>query len=249
MQFVATNDHSTLFVHNTRSLTLREQQLITANFLIQLPEFLIDLVLLQNGFNQDLFVRSVLFQLPFLIGGFRDDGPWQLRDMVPSDQFFFFCTSVGYYPTRTGEGYQMWVPSSYSACRSDLHRFKTSNFAKALPGYKEIFYYGKRSFCNLLGLFLNEVEAIRLPRFGAIPVGASKVMELTNLGEHFLDLVLGGEFHNSRACSRLMLHFNNVYGESNALFIWRLTGFNDYWNMEPPEELFCGSVIQTQMYL
>ncbi|DAZ87604.1 TPA_asm: P0 protein [Kalanchoe marnieriana polerovirus] len=249
MQFLANKEFSSLQVTQTRSLSSLEARLISANFLANLPSFIYEINKQNANFDIRVFVRSVLFQLPYLLrGSFHENRLRSWDGLVPNLTELQLGEVVGYFP-KTGSAHDLHVPTTKTHLRELIQRNKLSFLAENLCRHPEVLFGRPESFKQFLGVYCNHIEGNRSRSDRLHLVVASVCLELAHMGELIMDLVVSGEFYHARLLSRIAVCVNKIYGESGALCVWRIAGADFKILLETPEDYLSDSILQTQLRL
>nr|QOY46992.1 P0 protein [Turnip yellows virus] len=249
MQFVAHDNFHTLEVRKVRYLHSRQVTFLLAGLLLNIEQFVKAIKERNNEFKIDIFLRSLLYQLPLHLGNHvHDDVRKSL--LVPEPELCaWFSLQTGYAPASTSGRVNLYVPGTKTSRRRIIQRSLASNFSEKLKRFPECLFGSLEYFQRLLSTWTKDVERRIFSRCREIPLGSDTLVELANFGELLRVMVVGEQFHNSRLLSRLAVHCYKIYGEDGFISFWRIANLDHFDCFLTPEEILFSSSVYTEMFV
>nr|UGD08566.1 P0 protein [Turnip yellows virus] len=249
MQFVAHDNFHTLQVRKVRSLHPQQQTFLLAGLLLNIKQFVRAIKERNNDFKIDIFLRSLLYQLPLFIGSCIHGALREPAFVAEPELYAWFSLQTGYAPASTSGHVNLHVPGTQASRRRVIQRSFASDFSEKLKRFPECLFGSPEHFQRLLSAWTKDVEKRIFSRCREIPLGSNTLMELTNLGELLRVMVVGEQFHNSRLLSRLAVHCYKIYGEDGFISFWRIANLDHLDCFLTPEEILFSSSVYTEMFV
>nr|WQB05950.1 P0 [Turnip yellows virus] len=249
MQFVAHDNFHTLEVRKVRYLHPQQVLFLLAGLLLNIKRFVKAIQERNNEFKTDVFLRSLLYQLPFHIGSCFHDA---LREHIPAPEPELcarFSLQTGYAPASTSGRIDLHVPGTQTSRRRIIQRSFASNFSEKLKRFPECLFVSLEFFQRFLSIWTRDAERRLFSGCREIPVGSHTLVELTHIGELLHDMVVGEKFHDSRLLSRLAVHCYKIYGEDGFISFWRIANLDHLDYFLTPEEILFSSSVYAEMFV
>nr|QOY46915.1 P0 protein [Turnip yellows virus] len=249
MQFVAHDNFHTLEVRKVRYLHSRQVTFLLAGLLLNIEQFVKAIKERNNEFKIDIFLRSLLYQLPLHLGDHvHDDVRKSL--LVPEPELCaWFSLQTGYVPASTSGRVNLYVPGTKTSRRRIIQRSLASNFSEKLKRFPECLFGSLEYFQRFLSTWTKDVERRIFLSCREIPLGSDTLVELANFGELLRVMVVGEQLHNSRLLSRLAVHCYKIYGEDGFISFWRIANLDHLDCFLTPEEILFSSSVYTEMFV
>nr|WCC59980.1 P0 protein [Turnip yellows virus] len=249
MQFVAHDNFHTLEVRKVRFLHPRQVTFLLAGLLLNMEQFVQAIQERNNEFKIDIFLRSLLYQLPLHLGNRVHDALRRSLFVPEPELCAWFSLQTGYAPASTSGRVNLHVPGTKTSRRRIIQRSFASNFSEKLKRFPECLFGSLEYFQRLLSTWTKDVERRIFSRCREIPLGSDTLVELANLGELLRVMVVGEQFHNSRLLSRLAVHCYKIYGEDGFISFWRIANLDHFDCFLTPEEILFSSSVYTEMFV
>ncbi|CAA31462.1 hypothetical protein [Turnip yellows virus] len=249
MQFLAHDNFHTLQVKKVRFLHPQQEVFLLAGLLLNIKQFVRAIKERNNVFKIDVFLRSLLYQLPFHLGSCFHDAPRELIPATEPELCAWFSLQTGYAPASTSGRVNLHVPGTKTSRRRIIQRSFASDFSEKLKRFPECLFVSLELFQRLLSTWTKDVERRIFFSCREIPLGSDTLMELANLGEFLRVMVVGEQFHNSRLLSRLAVHCYKIYGEDGFISFWRIANLDHFDCFLTPEEILFSSSVYTEMFV
>nr|QOY47062.1 P0 protein [Turnip yellows virus] len=249
MQFLAHDNFHTLQIKKARSLHPQQEAFLLAGLLLNIKQFVQAIQEHNNEFKIDVFLRSLLYQLPFYLGSCIYGALRGPTLVAEPELCTWFSLQTGYAPTSTSGRVNLHVPGTKTSRRRIIQRSFASNFSEKLKRFPECLFVSLESFQRLLSTWAKDTEKCLFPRCREIPVGFDTLVELANLGELLRGMVAGEQLYNSRLLSRLAVHCYKIYGEDGFISFWRIANLDHLDHFLTPEEILFNSSVYTEMFV
>nr|APG31662.1 hypothetical protein [Turnip yellows virus] len=249
MQFLAHDNFHTLQITKVRHLPPQQEVFLLAGLLLNIKQFVRAIQEHKNELKIDVFLRSLLYQLPFHIGSCFHGA---LREHTPAIQpelCAWFSLQTGYAPASTSGRVNLHVPGTKTSRRRIIQRSFASDFSEKLKRFPECLFVSLEFFQRFLSTWIRDSERRLFSRCREISVGSDTLVELANLGELLRIMVVGEQFHNSRLLSRLAVHCYKIYGEDGFISFWRIANLDHLDLFLTPEEILFSSSVYTEMFV
>nr|QBG64841.1 hypothetical protein [Turnip yellows virus] len=249
MQFVAHDNFHTLEVRKVRYLHPKQVTFLLAGLLLNIQQFVKAIKERNNEFKIDIFLRSLLYQLPLHLGDHIHDDVRKSILAPEPELCAWFSLQTGYAPASTSGRVNLYEPGTKTSRRRIIQRSFASNFSEKLKRFPECLFGSLEYFQRFLSIWTKDVERRIFSRCREIPLGSDTLVELANLGELLRVMVVGEQFHNSRLLSRLAVHCYKIYGEDGFISFWRIANLDHFDCFLTPEEILFGSSVYTEMFV
>nr|UGN61202.1 hypothetical protein [Turnip yellows virus] len=249
MQFVAHDNFHTLEVRKVRYLHPKQVTFLLAGLLLNIKQFVKAIKERNNEFKTDIFLRSLLYQLPLHLGDHIHDDVRKSILAPEPELCAWFSLQTGYAPASTSGRVNLHVPGTKTSRGRIIQRSFASNFSEELKRFPECLFGSLEYFQRFLSTWTKDVERRIFSRCREIPLGSDTLMELANLGELLRVMVVGEQFHNSRLLSRLAVHCYKIYGEDGFISFWRIANLDHFDCFLTPEEILFSSSVYTEMFV
>nr|UGN61098.1 hypothetical protein [Turnip yellows virus] len=249
MQFVAHDNFHTLEVRKVRYLHPKQVTFLLAGLLLNIKQFVKAIKERNNEFKTDIFLRSLLYQLPLHLGDHIHDDVRKSILAPEPELCAWFSLQTGYAPASTSGRVNLHVPGTKTSRGRIIQRSFASNFSEKLKRFPECLFGSLEYFQRFLSTWTKDVERRIFSRCREIPLGSDTLMELANLGELLRVMVVGEQFHNSRLLSRLAVHCYKIYGEDGFISFWRIANLDHFDCFLTPEEILFSSSVYTEMFV
>nr|WCC60030.1 P0 protein [Turnip yellows virus] len=249
MQFLAHDNFHTLQIKKVRFLHPQQEAFLLAGLLLNIKQFVQAIQERNNEFKIDVFLRSLLYQLPFYLGSCIHGALRGPIFVAEPELCAWFSLQTGYAPTSTSGRVNLHVPGTKTSRRRIIQRSFASNFSEKLKRFPECLFVSLEFFQRFLSTWTKDVERRIFSSCREIPLGSDTLMELANLGELLRVMVVGEQFHNSRLLSRLAVHCYKIYGEDGFISFWRIANLDHFDCFLTPEEILFSSSVYTEMFV
>nr|BBG75760.1 P0 protein [Brassica yellows virus] len=249
MQFVAHDNFHTLEVRKVRFLHPRQVTFLLAGLLLNIKQFVKAIQERNNEFKIDVFLRSLLYQLPLYLGDHIHDDVRVSVLVAEPELCAWFSLQTGYAPASTSGRVNTHVPGTKTSRRRIIQRSFASNFSEKFKRFPECLFVSLEHFQRLLSIWTKDAEERLFSGCREISVGSHTLVELANLGELLRVMVAGEQFHNSRLLSRLAVHCYKIYGEDGFISFWRIANLDYLDCFLTPEEILFSSSVYTEMFI
>nr|ACA61676.1 P0 protein [Turnip yellows virus] len=249
MQFLAHDNFHTLEVRKVRYLHPKQVTFLLAGLLLNIKQFVKAIKERNNEFKIDIFLRSLLYQLPLHLGDHIHDDVRKSILAPEPELCAWFSLQTGYAPASTSGRVNLHVPGTKTSRGRIIQRSFASNFSEKLKRFPECLFGSLEYFQRFLSTWTKDVERRIFSRCREIPLGSDTLMELANLGELLRVMVVGEQFHNSRLLSRLAVHCYKIYGEDGFISFWRIANLDHFDCFLTPEEILFSSSVYTEMFV
>nr|QSG73622.1 P0 [Turnip yellows virus] len=249
MQFIAHDNFHTLQVKKVRYLHSQQEAFLLAGLLLNIRQFTQAIKERNNEFKIDVFLRSLLYQLPIHLGSCIHGALREPALVAEPELYAWFSLQTGYAPASTSGHVNLYVPGTKTSRRRIIQRSLASNFSEKLKRFPECLFGSLEHFQRLLSAWTKDVERRIFSRCREIPLGSDTLVELANLGELLRVMVVGEQFHNSRLLSRLAVHCYKIYGEDGFISFWRIANLDHFDCFLTPEEILFSSSVYTEMFV
>nr|WNU00502.1 P0 protein [Turnip yellows virus] len=249
MQFVAHDNFHTLEVRKVRYLHPKQVTFLLAGLLLNIKQFVKAIKERNNEFKTDIFLRSLLYQLPLHLGDHIHDDVRKSILAPEPELCAWFSLQTGYAPASTSGRVNLHVPGTKTSRGRIIQRSFASNFSEKLKRFPECLFGSLGYFQRFLSTWTKDVEKRIFSRCREIPLGSDTLVELANLGELLRVMVVGEQFHNSRLLSRLAVHCYKIYGEDGFISFWRIANLDHLDCFLTPEEILFSSSVYTEMFV
>nr|UXR10334.1 P0 protein [Cotton leafroll dwarf virus] len=213
------------------SASVSHNQINFLHFLTLLPEYLTfcnspDLNPFYDGFNESSFLRSLLFLLPFFVGGISSSR-FALPRGLRAD-FMALSRATKYMPTVTEfKGnyiVALHLPSCRATGRTTRERFATRSLVENnWLEFEHLCTRGYEYFKRFARVLAGEVRECPQKRWTVRPSHVG----LRALAIRLLGLVPGDEPLSDSSGHRLSVLVHNLYGDDASLSFWRIARFPD----------------------
>nr|AIU96349.1 P0 protein [Cotton atypical red leaf virus] len=233
------------------SPSVRSNQIDFLHFITQLQQYLIfcnspDLNPFHNGFNESFLFRSLLFLLPFIVGGISSPR-FALPRGLRAD-FMALSRATKYMPTVTEyKGnyiVALHLPSCRATGRATRERFATRSLVENnWLEFEHLCTRGYEYFKRFTRLLAGEVRECPQERWTVRP----SCVGLRALAIRLMDLVPGDEPLSNRSSHRLSVLVHNLYGDDASFSFWRIARFPDSLYYHFDDEGGVGLLHQSQI--
>nr|ANC68158.1 ORF1 [Turnip yellows virus] len=249
MQFIAHDNFHTLQIKKVRFLHPQQEAFLIAGLLLNIRQFTQAIKERNNEFKIDVFLRSLLYQLPFHFGSCLHGALREPALVAEPELYAWFSLQTGYAPASTSGHVNLHVPGTKTSRGRIIQRSFASNFSEKLKRFPECLFGSLEYFQRLLSTWTKDVERRIFSRCREIPLGSDTLVELANFGELLRVMVVGEQFHNSRLLSRLAVHCYKIYGEDGFISFWRIANLDHFDCFLTPEEILFSSSVYTEMFV